>query len=268
MKKAFLAVAVLAAAALLAVSCRDDSGDSEKSEPTGQNENPDSGKEPPQSVATFTDSRDGTVYKKTTIDGKTWMAENLNDETEGSECYHGEAVNADKYGRLYKWAAAMGLPSSSNTIICDSLISKKHQGVCPAGWHVPTFEEWDELLIYVSDGVRYPVGSAYTHPVAGKHLKAKEGWKDCGPSGSGKEHSCEDTYGFAALPGLGSSESFAIGREGDWWSASEDSGLVCAEMMGCGQYLATYLTMYYYGNFVLYGTTLKEASRYIRCVED
>jgi len=45
----------------------------------------------------------------------------------------------------------------------------------------------------------YP-SNLYESPTAGKYLKAKEGWNDCGPSGSGKSYLCEDTYGFSALP--------------------------------------------------------------------
>jgi uncharacterized protein (TIGR02145 family) len=66
----------------------------------------------------------------------------------------------------------------------------------------------------------------------GKFLKAKEGWDDCGPSGSGKSYSCEDTYGFAALPGGISLSHYDVkgylGSYGKWWSSYEggrDGGL-------------------------------------------
>jgi len=132
-------------------------------------------------------------YKKVEMpDGKTWMAENLNCDVEGSVCYDPYCT---QYGRLYNWEAA-----------------KK---ACSGGWHLPSNTEWEALLT--------SVGGDST---AGKHLKAREGWIDCGPSGSGAENSCEDTYGFAALPG-GFIDIIGLfwfdGEYSSWWSSSEYS---------------------------------------------
>jgi uncharacterized protein (TIGR02145 family) len=135
-------------------------------------------------AGTFRDSRDGKIYGTVVIGGKTWMAENLNIKTEGSWCYENNESNCEKYGRLYNWNAA--------------------KTACPAGWHLPSRVEWDELL-KASGGRK-----------AGKKLKAKSGWNN---KGNGT-----DDYGFSAQPGgnryTGGNFNHA-GYYGSWWMATE-----------------------------------------------
>jgi uncharacterized protein (TIGR02145 family) len=158
------------------------------------------------------------TYKTVEIGCQTWMAENLNYAALSSKCYQNDPANCETYGRLYNWVTAMDLPASCENTSCASQINVKHRGVCPAGWHIPSHADWSKL----SDFTRT---SFLDRPDnSGKYLKAKEGWYDCGPSGSDKSYSCEDTYGFAALPGgYGYSDGLfsSAGYGGYWWSSSE-----------------------------------------------
>ena len=137
------------------------------------------------SVTTFTDSRDGKTYKKVVIGGQTWMAENLNYPMESSVCYENKTEYCATYGRLYNWSTAME--------------------ACPAGWHLPTDDEWKTLVKYA--------GGENT---AGKKLKSTSDWID---NGNGT-----DEYLFSALPGGGGNSGGyfdAAGYYGYWWSSTE-----------------------------------------------
>jgi uncharacterized protein (TIGR02145 family) len=137
---------------------------------------------------TFTDQRDGKVYKTVQIGEQVWMAENLNFEAIGSVCYENDPANGKKYGRLYNWETAMK--------------------ACPKGWHLPSDEEWSMLFAFAGGD-----------DVAGNILKASSGWNE---NGNGT-----DEFGFAALPGgngLRYGGSFRnVGDDGNWWSATKYS---------------------------------------------
>jgi len=146
---------------------------------------------PPVKVATssntFTDPRDGKVYRTVKIGGQVWMAENLAYNAPDSKVYDNDESNGSKYGRLYNWGTAMK--------------------VCPNGWHLPSDKEWQTLVDFAGGD-----------EIAGKKLKAKSGWK---ANGNGT-----DDFGFSALPGGdgNSRGSFNnVGKYGFWWSSREVS---------------------------------------------
>ena len=104
----------------------------------------------------MTDSRDGQIYKTVLIGDDWWMAENLNfglaidsfhggsagdgrqsdNEIDEKYCYMNNDENCDTYGGLYSWNEAMNY---------DSLGSLS--GICPDGWHIPSKEDFNELLL-------------------------------------------------------------------------------------------------------------------------
>jgi len=159
---------------------------------------------------------EGEVYETVVIGKQVWLKRNLNYAPTDSgavtyfRCYEDNYANCKKYGRLYSWATAMALSDNCNKLSCANLMKTPHRGICPIGWHIPSNDDWNKLTRYVDS------------TVAGKHLKAKEGWNDYeDASGNG-----EDTYGFSALPGgVGYPEEgfYNIGNSGYWWSSNEIS---------------------------------------------
>ncbi len=116
---------------------------------------------PDVEYGTFVDSRDNQIYKMVKIGSQVWMAENLNyaDSTKypgllggRSSCHQDDESNCSKYGRLYNWAASMDSAGvfSSNAKGCgyrkSCTVTYPVRGVCPAGWHLPSYDEWNELF--------------------------------------------------------------------------------------------------------------------------
>lgn len=157
---------------------------------------------------------DGNTYKTVQAGTQTWMAENLrtthfNDGTPiayiednilwdmnatGAFCYYeNDFSNKYLYGALYNWL----------TVNTGSL--------CPAGWHVPSDQEWTIL-------------SAFTGGAQGAGSKLKETgiihW-------SNPNTGAINETGFTALPGgyrLHNSGYYYIKSEGNWWSATGNTG--------------------------------------------
>lgn len=86
----------------------------------------------------FLDKRDNQYYKTIEIDGVTWFAENLNYEVDSSICHEFNPKHCDFYGRMYTQKMALNG--------ADSVPSGKVQGICPEGTHLPTHEEFSNLL--------------------------------------------------------------------------------------------------------------------------
>lgn len=72
----------------------------------------------------FTDPRDGNIYRIAKIGNQTWMAENLRFKFNMPEMMY-NLVNNEIY---YNWKAA--------------------QKASPSGWHLPSIEDWEQLVNY------------------------------------------------------------------------------------------------------------------------
>ncbi len=157
----------------------------------------------PQNITDY----DGNVYTTVKIGNQVWMAENLrsthySDGTPipGVDANYNNANYVATYGRLYTWSAAMRGSSSSSTNPSGV------QGVSPAGWHIPSAAEWNQLFDYLGGG-----------SVAGGKLKRSGTVLWFSPNTGATNLS-----GFSALPGGWG--SYLIGNGAYFWSATEYEG--------------------------------------------
>jgi uncharacterized protein (TIGR02145 family) len=198
---------------------------------------------------------DGNSYKTIIIGTQTWMAENLrttkfNDgssifyamensqwSSSGLACYswlnNEEAKFKSIYGAYYNWRVVGSLK------------------LCPAGWHVPSKDEWATLTSYLG-GVNN----------VGTKLKEQGGahWLNVGSNNT-------NSSGFTALPGgyrnLGGTFSpvsvsgYWQGNEGYWWTSTSDGGTI-------GWYEAFFAN----SSALLAGSWRIEQGLPVRCLKD
>ncbi|HDZ41855.1 MAG TPA: hypothetical protein ENH59_09300 [Bacteroidetes bacterium] len=209
---------------------------------------------------TFTDTRDGNIYRTVIIGQQVWLAENLRflpsvvsplTGSQSKPCYYVYGYNGTNaeaarktatystYGVLYNWPAAVAEARGSNAV------PGRVQGACPDGWHLPGDSEWTELIDFLQSK-----GYAGTECTV---LKARTGWEN---DGNGT-----DIYGFSALP-AGGRYTFidpfnGLGKNGRYWSSTESSDTT-----------AWYRTLGYHNYEVYRLDTDKELGFSVRCVKD
>jgi uncharacterized protein (TIGR02145 family) len=190
---------------------------------------------------------DGNTYNTVQIGTQVWMSENLKTSryrnggsipyvvgnsdwqalTTGAwSNYNHDAANDPIYGKLYNWYTTLG----------DTL--------CPAGWGVPTDDEWTTLTTYlggesVAGGKMKSVGTAY--------------WND--PNTGATNES-----GFSVLPGGyryydGSFND--IGDYASFWSATENAS-----------FYAWYRNLNFFIGFVFRSFNDKSLGASVRCLRD
>ena len=221
---------------------------------------------------------DGNTYKTVKIGNQTWMAENLktthyadgtaiplvtdntawanlgDNNTDKAYCYYNNNANgeADTYGALYTWAAAMNGASSS------AANPSGIQGVCPTGWHLPSDAEWKELEMYLGMSQSQADATGWRGTNEGSKLAGNASlWQD----GVLKNDANFGLSGFSALPGghrYHLNGSFTnVGNYARWWCATENSST-----QSWNRFLR-----YIYSNVALNGDN-KSNGFSVRCVKD
>lgn len=232
---------------------------------------------PEITYSTMTDSRDNKVYKTIKIGNQVWMAENLNYADSAktrsllkrSWCYK---YKCDVTGRFYTWSAAIDsvalATDKNNPQDCGYLkpctLPTKVQGICPNGWHLPSWSEWETLISTVGE-----------KSIAGKILKSQTGWY--------KDGDGTDNYGFSAVPAGYKEHSnnyiSYVGERAVFWSATEVPTDAKADYDGDGYYhyfnengYFTYVVSLHYENGYAYladdNYKIKIDGLSVRCLQD
>jgi uncharacterized protein (TIGR02145 family) len=159
--------------------------------------------------------RDGNVYKTITLKDSVWMAENLrttkfNDgspiplikdrgawketKSPGYGWYYEDADYKKSAGAIYNWHA----------------VGTKR--LCPAGWHVPTDKEWNDMMEYAGTEVRSGDNAARLKEAGTAHWNSPN-------------EGATNAIFFNALPAGEISYFYKEedkGTRATWWTSSED----------------------------------------------
>ncbi|MCF8236494.1 MAG: T9SS type A sorting domain-containing protein [Bacteroidales bacterium] len=207
---------------------------------------------------------DGNVYNTVQIGNQCWMKENLKTKTyqngtlipnvtdpyewrnltSGAYVWYDNDISwKDKYGALYNWFTTVD-----------------PNGLCPAGWHVPTHDEWTVLTDYIG-GTSSPHGNELkscrqvNSPMGGGcNTSEHPRWNEH------ETHYGTDDYGFSGLPGgyrftmVGFNY---VGNYGGWWSSTEYSSLN-----------AWYLYLFYSYGFVIVTASHERVGFSVRCLRN
>ena len=200
---------------------------------------------------------DGNTYRTIEIGDQTWMKENLrvtsyNDGTDiSADMSNQDWGNTDETSlgayAIYPHDDVDGLDSDAEVVAAYGKLYNWYavdddRGLCPDGWRVPSDEDWDQLVDYVTDQ-GYPneqdnlngAGNALKScrqvdlPLGGDCDTSEHPRWDEYPFPSHDEpHYGLDAFGFSAFPGgiRDASGNFKdVGSNGYWWSDTAlDSG--------------------------------------------
>ena len=166
-----------------------------------------------RSIHSFTDNRDGRSYGYVRIGSLDWMTSNLAYDGAGISFMYSPAVDG-LFGRFYTWNEATGGVAGSG-------LGKGPQGVCPAGWSVPTAEDWMDFASAVTGRQEEFTGR---WEGAGEKASAPATFNDDRMWSYSPDNGHTNTLGWNGLP-LGSCSVFntafsGYGKYGFWWSSA------------------------------------------------
>ena len=183
---------------------------------------------------------DGNEYKGVQIGNQAWMAENLRTthykdgtpvfkepywygtgyrpsywdgdlDGDGDGDTEDSTIYVEKYGQLYTWTSANNLYFDGYNDLGGTPITLMANDVCPDGWHLPSQNEFEELVSFVR--------SEHSYSEVAHMLKSKEGWFE--------NNNGSDFYGFNLKPGGGWEDPNGSGLsyKAYLWSSTEGNSV-------------------------------------------
>jgi len=157
---------------------------------------------------------DDNEYKTILLNGACWMQSNLRT----SKYNNGDKIQQNLSSNLWEvqseGAYAVYKDDKSNEVLFGNLYNyyavSDSRGLCPTGWHVPTFEEFTSLFNIQFDDRK----SAGSFKSSENKIEAG-GWFTI-------NRGVTNTSGFSAKPGgyrVLSGEYYGINEEGRWWTS-------------------------------------------------
>lgn len=204
---------------------------------------------------------DGNAYNVVQIGNQCWMKENLRTAkyrdgtnitgnlsdsmwvwgaTPAQTDFDNNPANSSVYGKLYNWYA-----------VADS------RGLCPVGWHVPDYSEWDTLATFL-DPASDTLWGGTMSGIAGGMLKSTGDLQ----TGTGlweiPNTNASNLSGFMGLPGgFRSTQFLSHGYFGFWWTNQQT-----------GPNYAAFILLSYNGEALEQNVDLKGNGFSVRCIKD
>jgi uncharacterized protein (TIGR02145 family) len=199
----------------------------------------------------------GNFYPTIIIGNQEWLAENLNtanyqngdpiiemvtnsdwsSASQGGWCYYGNLPSNDEvYGKLYNWHA-----------VVDS------RNVCPAGFHVPDDNDWNEVK-----SVLIPIVGSIE--LVGNALKSSGTLQQGDGLWNEPNTGANNLSQFNGIPGgtrFGSGGYYQMSNKGYWWSSTT-----------LGNNSARFISMSSDSTSVHHTTAPEESGFSVRCMRD
>ena len=183
-------------------------------------------------TSTVTDHQ-GNVYNTVQIGTQCWTKENMrcttsphgyleaggNNNSSILAYYYNSSSSSiplTERGLRYNWLGA--LDTASTTPIASPIIGRR--GICPQGWHVPSYEEWLQMTNYVGSQNEYQCVADPLSIV--KALVSENYWTTwINPCSPGCEPENNNATGFSVIPTSGGDYARI------WTSSSYDANTAC-----------------------------------------
>ena len=186
---------------------------------------------------------DGNIYKTVKIGNQWWMAENLKTTKFRDNTAIPLVSNDNLWNNLlspgYCWYDNDASTYKADYGALYNAYAVETEELCPAGWHIPTYSEWEELFTFLGG-----------NNVAGVKLMEEGTTHWIAPNSEATNES-----GFTALPGGYRMMSyFHIGDRGYWWIKSENYN--------------SYRVLLLPGGFIDIVLGAKDLGYSVRCIKD